>query len=90
MQHAEARGGRALSIDRWLRFGAVGVLNFFVDYGLFLLLFKLFGVQLLVANSIGILVAATTVTCGTSSGPSRTGPEAERLGGDMGSSWYLI
>jgi putative flippase GtrA len=59
MQRAEAHGGRALRMDRWLRFGVVGLLNFLVDYGLFLLLFKLFGVQLLVANSIAVLVAAS-------------------------------
>jgi dolichol-phosphate mannosyltransferase len=59
MQRAEAHAGRALPIDRWLRFGVVGLLNFLVDYGLFLLLFKLFGVQLLVANSVAVLVAAS-------------------------------
>jgi putative flippase GtrA len=45
--------------DRRLRFGVVGVLNFAVDYGLFLLLLKVFGLPLLAANSIAVLVAAS-------------------------------
>jgi putative flippase GtrA len=45
--------------DRRLRFGVVGVLNFAVDYGLFLLLLKVVGLPLLAANNIAILVAAS-------------------------------
>jgi putative flippase GtrA len=45
--------------DRRLRFGVVGVLNFAVDYGLFLVLFKVVGLPLLAANSIAVLAAAS-------------------------------
>jgi putative flippase GtrA len=45
--------------DRRLRFGMVGGLNFVVDYSVFLLLFKVFSLPLLVANSIAVLVAAS-------------------------------
>jgi putative flippase GtrA len=37
----------------------VGALNFIVDYGLFLLLLKVVGLPLLIANSIAVLVAAS-------------------------------
>lgn len=42
---------------QFMRFGIVGVIAFFIDYGLFLLLDYVFGVNYLVASAISFIVS---------------------------------
>ena len=44
-------------IAQFMKFGVVGFIAFFIDYGLFALLSEVFGVNYLIANTIGFTVS---------------------------------